>query len=141
MIDIAEIGFAVDVSDIERAKASLVGLEKKWATAVAAITREEKLLQKAVEASSDAQQQAMSRVFGSAAKSEMNEWAAAQRNRLSMMEQSEKVAERQAAAEAKVTLLVTIEVVLPHPHDQVTLLVVKGVVNLYRMDNGPYRSL
>jgi hypothetical protein len=101
MSDLAEIGLGVDTTEINTAKQALGSLADKWASMVNSIIREENRLEKAVKASSEAQNDALDRVMGAETQRNTNEWLRAQRRRIIMMEESARIAAKQAREEAK----------------------------------------
>ena len=101
--DIVEIGMAVDSSQIAEAASATRELGAAWAKTVATIVAEENRLERAMKASAEVQAAAQDKVFGEIAQAELKKWATAQRTRLSMMKESEAIANKQAAAEAKLT--------------------------------------
>lgn len=103
MTDLVEIGMEVDSSDVTLAKTEMAGFAAAWSKAVASIVADEKRLERAAKASADVQAKANDIIFGKSAQKELEGWFSAQRRRLSMMKESERMAQQQAVTEAKLT--------------------------------------
>lgn len=99
----ADINVTADFRDLESLKQILGELAPLYGRVVARIERETKQLERATETSMDNIATAMMEVFGAKAQADMAKWGAEQRRRLSLMQESEKIAKAQAAAEAKLT--------------------------------------
>lgn len=94
----ADLNISVDMSDVQKLQTALGDLGPAFGRAVARIKREEQLLKSSIKASADTVVKALNEVVGAKAQRDLEQWGAAQRKRLSLMEQSEKMAQRETAA-------------------------------------------
>ena len=99
----ADLDITVNLQDVEKLKEILGNLAPLYGKTVARIDRENKQLERSTKASMQVMITALNEVVGVKAQNDLAKWGAAQRQRISLMEKSEKLAERQAVAEAKVT--------------------------------------
>ena len=99
----ADLNVTADFTDIEQLQRLLGELGPAFGRAVARIQRESKQLEKATEASANVISRALNEVVGAKAQRDLEAWGAAQRRRLALMSESEKIAQRQATAEKAIT--------------------------------------
>lgn len=99
----ADLNVTADFTDIEQLQRLLGELGPAFGRAVARIQRESKQLEKATEASANVINRALNEVVGAKAQRDLETWGAAQKRRLALMNESEKIAQRQATAEKAIT--------------------------------------
>lgn len=99
----ADLNVTADFTDIEQLQRLLGELGPAFGRAVARIQRESKQLEKATEASANVISRALNEVVGTKAQRDLETWGAAQKRRLALMNESEKIAQRQATAEKAIT--------------------------------------
>jgi hypothetical protein len=99
----ADLNVTADFTDVQQLQKYLEGLGPAFGKTVARLQRESKQLDNAFNASAQVIKRAMDEVVGAKAQRELDQWGAAQKRRLALMNESEKIAQRQAVAEQKVT--------------------------------------
>jgi hypothetical protein len=98
----ADITVTTDFSQVNQLNAAIDKTSVIFAKTVATIVREQKSMERAIKASATVQEEAVTRLSSKMSK-DTQDWLASQRRKLSMMAESEKMAQKQAAAEAKLT--------------------------------------
>jgi hypothetical protein len=98
----ADITVTTDFSQVNQLNAAIDKTSVIFAKTVATIVREQRSMERAIKASATVQEEAVTRLSSKMSK-DTQDWLASQRRKLSMMAESEKMAQKQAAAEAKLT--------------------------------------
>ena len=98
----ADITVTTDFSQVNELNAAIDRTSVIFAKTVATIVREQKSMERAIKASAAVQEEAVTRLSSKMSK-DTQDWLSSQRRKLSMMAESEKMAQKQAASEAKLT--------------------------------------
>ena len=98
----ADITVTTDFSQVNELNAAIDRTSVIFAKTVATIVREQRSMERAIKASAAIQEEATSRLSSKMSK-DTQDWLQAQRRKLSMMAESDKMAQKQAASEAKLT--------------------------------------
>lgn len=99
----ADLNVTADFRDVEQLQAILGRLGPEFGKAVARIQREMKQMENATKASASVLADALDQVVGASAQRDLQTWGQAQKRRLALMQESEKIALRQADAEKRIS--------------------------------------
>lgn len=99
----ADLNVTADFRDVEQLQAILGQLGPEFGKTVARIQREMKQMENATKASATVLANALDKVVGAQAQRDLAQWGQAQRRRISLMQESERLAIKQAQSEQKVT--------------------------------------